>query len=123
MTTAVMTKRTRTAILVCVMDIRRKLVAAIDFGTCNTRMAFAFKPLTERGSIDIVMMDSWENAPGRDIMAPTSILIDHTGEVKAYGFEAEESFRILDKAEAKVSFLFKNFKMTLHEKEVRYIAI
>ena len=95
-----------------------KIVAAIDFGTCNTRMAFAFNPCTPGEDAQVVPMDAWENAPGA-VMAPTTILIDHTGEVAAYGYEAEEAFRVLDVAKAKISYLFKNFKMALHQKEVR----
>ena len=96
----------------------QKIVAAIDFGTCNTKMAFAFKPLSDGGDAQVVVMDAWENAPAA-VMAPTTILIDHTGEVTAYGYEAEEKFRALPAAQAKISYLFKNFKMALHQKEVR----
>ena len=81
----------------------RKFVEAIDFGTCNAKMAFAFNPLAPGGETQIVVMDAWENAPGA-VMAPTTILIDPT--------------TILDVAKAKISFLFKNFKMALHQKEV-----
>ena len=96
----------------------KKIVAAIDFGTCNTKMAFAFfNPLSHSGNDRIVVMDAWENAPNA-LMAPTTILIDHTGEVVAYGYEAEEKFRALPIAQAKISYLFKNFKMALHQKEV-----
>ena len=95
----------------------QKIVAAIDFGTCNTKMAFAYKPLTRGGDARVVVMDAWENAPAA-VMAPTTILIDHTGEVAAYGYEAEEKFRTLPAAQAKISYLFKNFKMALHQKEV-----
>ena len=108
--------------LCSVFVMSQKIVAAIDFGTCNTRMAFAFNPLTRGGDAQVVVMDAWENAPGAT-MAPTTILIDHTGKVNAYGYEAEERFRVLDKAEAKRSFLFKNFKMALHQKEVRKVCI
>ena len=96
----------------------QKIVAAIDFGTCNTKMAFAFNPLTRGGDVRVVVMDSWENAPPPAVMAPTTILIDHTGEVSAYGHDAEEKFRALPAAQAKISYLFKNFKMALHQKEV-----
>ena len=96
----------------------QKVVAAIDFGTCNTKMAFAYNPLTRGGEARVVIMDAWENAPAA-VMAPTTILIDHTGEVSAYGYDAEEKFRALPAAQAKISYLFKNFKMTLHQKEVR----
>lgn len=95
-----------------------KIVAAIDFGTCNTRMAFAYKRFTYARDVDVVIMDKWESAPGA-VMAPTTILVDHTGEVAAFGYEAEDKFRALDKAKANSSFLFKNFKMVLHQKEVR----
>ena len=97
-----------------------KLVAAIDLGTCNTKMAFAYIPLTGGGDARVVVMDAWENAPAA-VMAPTTILIDHTGEVAAYGYEAEEKFRTLPAAQAKISYLFKNFKMALHQKEVRKV--
>ena len=97
----------------------RKIVAAIDFGTCNTKMAFAYIPLTQDKVPEVVVMDAWENAPPEAVMAPTTILIDHTGEVAAYGYAAEEKFRSLDTAKARASFLFKNFKMYLHQKKVR----
>ena len=99
---------------------RQKIVAAIDFGTCNTKIAFAYKPLTSGGDARVVVMDTWENAPAA-VMAPTTILIDHTGEVAAYGYEAEEKFRTLPAAQAKISYLFKHFKMALHQKEVRKV--
>lgn len=102
--------------------MNQNIVAAIDFGTCNTKMAFAVKHVTLGSDTRVVVMDAWENAPGAT-MAPTAILIDHTGEVAAYGYEAEETFRVLDKAKAKLSFLFKNFKMSLHQKEVGKVCL
>lgn len=97
----------------------RTFVAAIDFGTCNTKMAFAYRPQAQRGTPKIYPMDAWESASGRDVMAPTSILTDRNGEVKAYGYHAEQSFRQLDKSEVNRFLLFKDFKMFLHQKEVR----
>ena len=99
----------------------QKIVAAIDFGTCNTKMAFVNNPLTRGGDVRVVVMNAWENAPPPALMAPTTILIDHAGEVAAYGYEAEEKFRTLPPAQAKISYLFKNFKMALHQKEVRKV--
>lgn len=105
-----------------------KIVAAIDFGTCYTKMAFAYDDTLPDGkgaqlriSETVAVMDAWEDAPGFPMpaMAPTSILIDNKGEVSAYGYEAEEKFRVLTVAQAKVSYLFKNFKMALHQDEVR----
>ena len=99
-----------------------QIVAAIDFGTCNTKMAFAYIPFTHGRPVGVRVdvMDAWENAPAA-LMAPTTILIDHTGEVAAYGYEAEEKFRTLPAAQAKKSYLFKNFKMALHQEEVRKV--
>lgn len=95
----------------------RTFVAAIDFGTCNTKMAFAYRPQAQTGTPKIYPMDDWENTSGNDV--PTSILTDRSGEVKAYGYHAEQSFRQLDQSEVKRFLLFKDFKMFLHRKEVR----
>lgn len=95
------------------------IVAAIDFGTCNTRMAFAPKPLVNTmESLEIIVMDDWEHSPGAQ-KAPTSVLMDNSQSVIAYGYEAEEMFRTLRLAERRSSYLFKNFKMDLHKKAVR----
>lgn len=109
-------------------------VVAIDFGTCNTRMAFANKPLTNSGSTSdsprIVVMDEWECAVDA-VAAPTSIIISrhrqretdqYVNIVTAYGYEAEEMFLGPDLDKNDTPLLFKNFKMALHEKEVRNIC-
>ena len=106
-------------------------VVAIDFGTCNTRMAFANKPSTSSGSTPdsprIVVMDEWECAVDA-VAAPTSIIISqhrargtdpYVYAVTAYGYEAEEMFLDPDLDKKDKPLLFKNFKMALHEKEVR----
>ena len=111
-------------------------VVAIDFGTCNTRMAFANKPSTSSDSTTdgprIVVMDEWECAVDA-VAAPTSIIISRHREretkpyggytVTAYGYEAEEMFLEPDLDKKDNLLLFKNFKMDLHEKEVRNICI
>ena len=108
-------------------------VVAIDFGTCNTRMAFANKPSTNSGSTPdsprIVVMNEWECAVDA-VAAPTSIIISRHRQretdpcipvytVTAYGYEAEEMFLDPDLNKKDKPLLFKNFKMALHEKEVR----
>ena len=100
-----------------------KIVAAIDFGTCNTRMAFAEIPLTTRAieSDDVIVMNNWQYAPGA-WMAPTSILFDHTRSVIGYGHEAEEKFRAMKPVERRSCSLFKNFKMDLHQKPVSQLV-
>ena len=96
------------------------IVAAIDFGTCNTKMAFAH--LTHGKDPQIVVMDNWENAP-EALTTPTNILIDDTGKVLGYGYEAEEMFRALPSDAEKICYLFKNFKMALHKQEVRKVFV
>ena len=92
------------------------VVAAIDFGTCNTRLAFGIKG---PGKVDIRLVDNWENAPaGGSQMVPTCILFNSKREIVAYGWEAEEIFREYGDKEREESFLFRNFKMTLHQKKV-----
>ena len=99
-------------------DWQPKIVAAIDFGTCNTRMAFALKPLVATvNELQVIVMDDWKHAPGAQ-MAPTSVLFDHTKSVIGYGHEAEEMFRAMKPAERRSCLLFKNFKMDLHRKVV-----
>lgn len=117
---------------VCTMDQKEvNAVVAIDFGTCNTRMAFANKPSTNSGSTPdsprIVVMNEWECAVDA-VAAPTSIIISqhrargtdpYVYAVTAYGYEAEEMFLDPDLDKTDKPLLFKNFKMALHEKEVR----
>lgn len=99
-------------------ELQPKIVAAIDFGTCNTRMAFAEKQLVATAAdVEVVVMDDWKHTPGART-TPTSVLIDHTGSVISYGYEAEEMYGTMKPADQRSCYLFKNFKMDLHRKEV-----
>ena len=103
-----------------------RIVAAIDFGTCNTRIAFArlssLIGIPRTQDIDIFVMDNWENAPdGLKTMAPTSVLFNMTGDAIAYGFDAEDQFQSLKPSELRSRYLFKYFKMELHKKNVSNI--
>lgn len=99
------------------VQCKQVVVAAIDFGTCNTRMAFGVKGPDK---VHVRVVDNWENAPP-DVsqMVPTCILFNSKRELVAYGWEAEEKFREYEDKERDQSFLFRNFKMTLHQKRVR----
>ena len=94
-----------------------EVVGAIDFGTCNTRMAFGLK---ESGKVTARrLVDNWERAPlGGNKVAPTSILFDKKGEVMAYGWEAEAKFCEFEEEDRTRHAFFKNFKMELHRKKV-----
>lgn len=94
-----------------------QVIGAIDFGTCNTRMAFGLKVTGKKPIRRLV--DNWERAPlGGNKVAPTSILFDRKGEVMAYGWEAEAKFCELEEEERTQHAFFKNFKMELHRKKV-----
>ena len=107
------------------MEKPTNYVAAIDFGTCNTRMAYAKKPkiLNKRlGPEDITVMTDWESSPGIDRTAPTTILIDRKGGI-FYGYEAEETMSNLTEDDLRKCFFVRNFKMELHEREVRLVLM
>ena len=91
------------------------VVAAIDFGTSNTKLAFGVD-----ANEDPITFTEWECAPGGDLvtMAPTTILLDETGEVVAYGWDAEQRYGTLEPVDRKSHRLFKHFKMKLHEEKV-----
>ena len=100
---------------------QKEVVAAIDFGTCNTRLAFGVQNAesSKLSDIELVVMNDWRKAP--DVlmtMAPTTLLVDEKKEVAGYGWEAEDMFRTLPPADKKSYYLLKNFKMALHQKNV-----
>ena len=105
---------------IATMD-ERTIVAAIDFGTCNTRMAFARKPLLDDRSgsrdLNIYPVDLWEHVESRDVTAPTNILFGPAGDI-CYGCHAEELYRDLSEADRTRYLFFQNFKLVLHKKEV-----
>ena len=94
------------------------VVGAIDFGTCNTRLAFGVKGAEK---VNLVVVDDWSCAPqlGNTPLSPTSILLDSSRDLLAYGWEAEEKVRNFSDKEINESFFFKNFKMELHRRKVR----
>ena len=97
---------------------RPKAVGAIDFGTCNTRIAFGMRPTDEKdGKFRVQLVTEWEDSKGNPDMAPTSILFSKAKEVVAYGFAAEQKFKN-DVGED--YYFFRNFKMDLHSKEVSF---
>ena len=91
------------------------VVAAIDFGTSYTKLAYGVDD-----DEDPIPFTEWECAPvgGLVTMAPTTILLDETGEVVAYGWEAEHKYGTLEPEDKNSHRLFKHFKMKLHEEKV-----
>ena len=111
-------------------SIREKVVAAIDFGTCNTRIAFALLLKKDTGTIsrinaktkmkdiDIYVVDNWKSSPiPLSPVVPTSVLIDPSMKAIAYGHDAEQQLRTVDKT---THYYFKHFKMELHKINVSH---
>ena len=85
---------------------KTKFVAAIEIGTCNTRMAFCCKPLTGWADHHILIMNDWKEPMRGALTVPTTILFNHTKEVIAYGIEEE---RCLSEVERPSVYFFKYF--------------
>lgn len=93
----------------------RLLVAAIDLGTTFSGYAFSFRHeyLSDRLRISTNL---WPHNNGMSMKAPTSILLDPEGEVKAFGYEAIKTFGDLAEYNQHVDYFFFNkFKMNLYQ--------
>lgn len=99
----------------------RLLVAAIDLGTTFSGYAFSFRHeyLSDRLRISTNL---WPHNNGMSMKAPTSILLDPEGEVKAFGYEAIKTFGDLAEYNQHVDYYFFNkFKMNLYQQGVSYL--
>lgn len=97
------------------------LVAAIDLGTTFSGYAFSFRHeyLSDRLRISTNL---WPHNNGMSMKAPTSILLDPEGEVKAFGYEAIKTFGDLAEYNQHVDYFFFNkFKMNLYQQGVSYL--
>ena len=89
-------------------------IAAIDFGTTFTGLAFAS---CLSGDHKVVLY-RWDGYEGLEIKAPTAVLFHPNGEFAAFGFEAVSEYYDKDDKEKLDCYFFKNFKMELHQKKV-----
>jgi hypothetical protein len=107
---------------------RHFVVVAIDFGTTFSGYAFSFTsvgggPLkrSDVQAIDTIhVMRRWEGGdPGVvNHKAPTTLLIDPTGEFHSFGFTARDFYHDLSPRQAKRWTYFEKFKMALHNDAV-----
>ena len=90
--------------------------AAIDFGTTCTGLAFALK-----GEEKVNFKLKWPSGPtGIEVKAPTVALFDSKSSFMSFGFQAKKEFLRMSDEDKKTCYYFENFKMELHNRNVRY---
>ena len=94
-------------------------IVAIDFGTTYSGFAFSFNK--EQGDDSIFMNRDWVNEQGhRTSKTPTCLLLKPDQSFDSFGYKAVEKYANLRSVyEEKNFFFFQNFKMSLHNEEVR----
>ena len=98
------------------------LAVAIDFGTTFSGYAFSFKTKPDK----IIMNKSWGEGLGfQSYKTPTVVLTNPSGELEAFGFEAEQQYANLEEEDASPDqySLFQKFKMMLHDMKVLSLVI
>ena len=89
-------------------------VAAIDFGTTFTGLAFAPYP---HGKQDVTLY-IWDSNKGIEVKAPTTVLFHSSGKFASFGFEAVRDYYEKSDQEKLDCYFFQNFKMELQQKPV-----
>jgi len=102
------------------------IVAAIDFGTSNSGFAFAFRSECSNSRVGEIHRSKWQGTTGSwaNGKAPTTALFDEDMKLHSFGFEAQEEYAKLTEAKKHKGWhYFRNFKLKLHGKMVRFIFI
>ncbi|KAL3858893.1 hypothetical protein ACJMK2_009142 [Sinanodonta woodiana] len=96
------------------------IVAAIDFGTAYSGIAFQFKHEFEKDPTKISAPQTW-NGGKPNLMShktPTCLLLDNNEESSSFGYEAEDKYADLCMDGKHTDwYFFRRFKMRLHERE------
>ncbi|KAK3581187.1 hypothetical protein CHS0354_024721 [Potamilus streckersoni] len=96
------------------------IVAAIDFGTAYSGIAFQFKHEFEKDPTKISAPQAWNGGKEHLISykTPTCLLLDKDGKIHSFGYQAEDKYADLC-IEGKHTdwYFFRRFKMRLHERE------
>ena len=94
-------------------------IVAIDFGTTYSGFAFSFNK--EQGDDSIFMNRDWVNEQGhRTSKTPTCLLLKPDQSFDSFGYKAVEKYAKLRSVYEEKDFLFfQDFKMSLHNEEVR----
>ena len=103
------------------VDFEKSYLATvgIDFGTTYSGFAFSFNK--EEGDDSIFMNRDWVNEQGhRTSKTPTCLLLKPDQSFDSFGYKAVEKYANLRSVYEEKDFLFfQNFKMALHNEEVR----
>ena len=91
----------------------------IDFGPTYSGFAFSFNK--EEGDDSIFMNRDWVNEQGhRTSKTPTCLLLKPDQSFDSFGYKAVEKYANLRSVYEEKDFLFfQDFKMSLHNEEVR----
>ncbi|XP_062579147.1 heat shock 70 kDa protein 12B-like [Saccostrea cucullata] len=98
---------------------RKPLVAAIDFGTTYSGIAFSFKHDYENDPLK-VRSNNWTAGFRvlQTLKTPTCILFNKDKEFDSFGYEAEDKYsELAEDEENEELYYFKGFKMSLFNKE------
>ncbi|VDI29366.1 Hypothetical predicted protein [Mytilus galloprovincialis] len=97
------------------MEVPYQYVAAIDFGTTYSGVAFS----TRVDQMSIFTCD-WKDSDLTSSKTPTSVLLNKQKEFVAFGYEADNKYTqdIIPDEEMDDFYYFRRFKMTLHNKRL-----
>ena len=93
------------------------IVAAIDFGTTHSGFAFSTKSKPN----DIIMNKNWGSEYSHEsYKCPTSVLTDPQGKFVSFGYMAENDYSVKLEEGRENYQLYRHFKMSLDQKNVRF---
>lgn len=104
-----------------IMRPRPKVVIAIDFGT--TYSGYAYSLVTAQDDIFLMMRAQHGQYGAINHKIPTILLLNEHGGFHSFGYEAREAYHDLDEMESKKWLYFEKFKMELHSRKVKVLAI
>ena len=92
-------------------------IAAIDFGTKNCSLAY----ITENDRLELTQGVPKLPLNGTYLRVPTVILLNHDGQVEAFGHDARTLYGNLEDFEREYYFYFEEIKMNLRRDQVSEI--
>ena len=89
-------------------------IAAIDFGTKNCSLAY----ITENDRLELTQGVPKLPLNGTYLRVPTAILLNHEGQIEAFGHDARTLYGNLEDHEQESYFYFEEIKMNLLRDQV-----
>lgn len=94
-------------------------IAAIDFGTKNCSLAY----ITENDRLELTQGVPKLPLNGTYLRVPTAILLNHEGQIEAFGHDARTLYGNLEDHEQECYFYFEEIKMNLLRDQVRTVHL